>query len=205
MYLPATVSPMLLATLATSSTILRSMLIREPEPYLSMLIVVVERYCTGQAIFHSPNEGDAASNKQNWMNVGFTDTDLAIIMKEEYDHKSPFPKSLLRLTPLLLPQCSSSDCRSRRGRRFRPVGFYHFQHELVDDKTVLSGIYASGLSPQNFSRAEVWFLHRTRSPYWLLTLTPCSTKRVMPGARRTIHRLPGEQPNVEVWQLLNRT
>ena len=56
-----------------------------------MLIVVIERDCTGQAIFHSPNPGDAASNKQNRVNMGFTDTDLAIIMKEEYDQKSRFP------------------------------------------------------------------------------------------------------------------
>lgn len=56
-----------------------------------MLIVVIERDCTGQAIFHSLNPGDAASNKQNWVNMGFTDTDLAIIMKEEYDQKSRFP------------------------------------------------------------------------------------------------------------------
>ena len=64
-----------------------------------MLIVVLERDCTGQAIFHSPNEGDAASNKQNWVNMGFTNTDLAIIMKEEYDQKPRFPYLALWTNP----------------------------------------------------------------------------------------------------------
>ena len=44
---------------------------------------LVERDCTGQHIFHSPNIGDAAANKQKWVDMGLTTTDLAIIMKEE--------------------------------------------------------------------------------------------------------------------------
>lgn len=45
--------------------------------------ILTERDCTGQHIFHSGNPGEAAMNKQNWVNMGFTATDLAIIMKEE--------------------------------------------------------------------------------------------------------------------------
>lgn len=42
-----------------------------------------ERDCTGQHIFHFPQPGEAAANKQNWVEMGLSATDLAVIMKEE--------------------------------------------------------------------------------------------------------------------------
>jgi len=42
-----------------------------------------ERDCTGQHIFHSPFPGEAAANKQKWVDMGLSATDLAMILNEE--------------------------------------------------------------------------------------------------------------------------
>jgi len=76
---------MLLPSLAASSPLHQSKRLHQSISHTAPLILIPrsERDCTGQHIFHSPNPGEAAANKQHWVYMGLSATDLAIIMKEE--------------------------------------------------------------------------------------------------------------------------